>query len=317
MNFEEFFNKNKEFVLLTPILVVFFLFFIFSINSSNLNDKKIDQNFSGEKESIIEKPKVDYESVLKNIKAKSFCVYDFKKDEIVFSKNENLQLPLASITKLMSGFVVMDILPESTIVEIKTKDILEEGDSGLVVGENWKLKDLLDFSLITSSNDGMHAISSVLNNYKSSDGKNTIILMNERAKEIGLVNTVFMNETGLDIDKNLSGAYSSAYDVSLLLKKILKENISLISDTTKDIDSFVSESNITHVASNTNISINNIPNILLSKTGYTDLAGGNLAIVFDAGFSYPVSVVVLGSTIEERFSDVEKLVNLTLQKLSE
>jgi len=208
-------------------------------------------------------------------------------------------------------------LPKNTIVEIKTKDILEEGDSGLVVGENWKLKDLLDFSLITSSNDGMHAISSVLNSYKSSDGKNTVILMNEKAKEFGLVNTVFMNETGLDIDTNLSGAYSSAYDVSILLKKILKENTSLISDTTKDIDSFVSESNITHVASNTNISINNIPNILLSKTGYTDLAGGNLAIVFDAGFSYPISVVVLGSTIEERFSDVERLVNLTLQKLSE
>jgi D-alanyl-D-alanine carboxypeptidase len=50
---------------------------------------------------------------------------------------------------------------------------------------------------------------------------------------------------------------------------------------------------------------------MMSKTGYTDLAGGNLAVVFDAGIGHPVAVVVLGSTKEERFTDVQRLVRAT------
>jgi D-alanyl-D-alanine carboxypeptidase len=68
---------------------------------------------------------------------------------------------------------------------------------------------------------------------------------------------------------------------------------------------------------NTNVSINQISGLLASKTGFTNLAGGNLAVVFDAGFMHPVVIVVLGSTVDGRFSDVVNLEKITLQKLSE
>jgi D-alanyl-D-alanine carboxypeptidase len=55
-----------------------------------------------------------------------------------------------------------------------------------------------------------------------------------------------------------------------------------------------------------------MPGLLLSKTGYTDLAGGNLVIVFDVGIGHPVAIVVLGSTRDARFTDVEKLMHATL-----
>ena len=55
-----------------------------------------------------------------------------------------------------------------------------------------------------------------------------------------------------------------------------------------------------------------ISRLLLSKTGYTDLAGGNLALVFDAGIRHPVAVVVLGSSKEARFTDGIALVNAAL-----
>jgi len=58
--------------------------------------------------------------------------------------------------------------------------------------------------------------------------------------------------------------------------------------------------------------VTSIPGILLSKTGYTDLAGGNLVVVFDAGINHRVAVVVLGSTQTARFTDVEKLIHATL-----
>ncbi|MFA5934500.1 MAG: hypothetical protein WC827_01280 [Candidatus Paceibacterota bacterium] len=311
MNLKEFFKENKEFVILTFFVSIFFIVFFYSIN------QKPKEIIIVNKEQIIKKEVVNYEALLGEIKAKSFYVYDINNDKAIFAKDENLQLPLASITKLMSGLVILDVLPETTIVRIGRDDISQEGDTGLVVDEDWKLKDLLDFTLITSSNDGIHALSSVINSYEGINNKDIIKLMNEKAKILGLKNTLFLNETGLDVDLNLSGAYSSAYDISILLKDIIENNPILISQTKNDSEKFISENNISHFASNTNVSINKIPNIIASKTGFTDLAGGNLAIIFDAGFSYPIAIVVLGSTTDERFTDVEKLVKLTLQKLSE
>ena len=56
--------------------------------------------------------------------------------------------------------------------------------------------------------------------------------------------------------------------------------------------------------------------MLASKTGFTDLAGGNLAVAFNAGLLRPVVVVVLGSTRDEREEDVQKLIHATLVTLA-
>ena len=55
-----------------------------------------------------------------------------------------------------------------------------------------------------------------------------------------------------------------------------------------------------------------MPGLLRSKTGFTDLAGGNLAVIFDAGMNHPVAIVVLGSTQSGRFTDVKTLMAATL-----
>ena len=63
-----------------------------------------------------------------------------------------------------------------------------------------------------------------------------------------------------------------------------------------------------HKTKNTDELVNEIPGLIAGKTGYSDLAGGNLAVIFDAGFDHPLAVVVLGSTSEGRFNDVKQLV---------
>ena len=73
--------------------------------------------------------------------------------------------------------------------------------------------------------------------------------------------------------------------------------------------------NRVHILSNTNESLGRYPGILGSKTGYTDLAGGNLVIVFDVGINHPVAAVVLGSTREGRFEDMAKLTQATLKTI--
>jgi len=294
-------NKNRTIIIVAIFAAIFFV--IYSIENKNLKKEPI-------------KDVKDYSEELKSIEAKSFYVYDIPSEQPLFAKDEHLKLPLASITKLMSGLIVLDVLPRTTVVSINMEDILQEGDSGLVMGEKWRLKTLLDFSLMSSSNDGIHALSRTLDSYGKTNNMKTVDLMNYNATRFGLTDTNFINVTGLDVDKVVSGAYSSSRDIAILFERILKDDPAVISNTRNQSKDFVSESNIHHVVTNTNIAINNIPAILASKTGFTDLAGGNLAVIFDAGFSHPVVIVVLGSSEEGRFTDVEKLVNITLEKLS-
>lgn len=309
MEQNNFFKENKTLFVLTAFAV-----FILVILYSTPNSK---EQIKVQVEPVIQRPIPDYNLTINTIEAKSFYVYDLVDKQPIFSRDEHAKLPLASITKLMSGFVALDVMPNPTIVTITHDDIATEGDSGLVVDEKWNLKDLLDFSLMTSSNDGMHAIASTLNYYAAVNNKDIVKIMNERANNFGMKDTVFVNETGLDVDDNMAGSYSSAYDVAILMSKIIENNPALISCTNKTTEDFISLSKITHTAYNTNTSIDQLPGLLASKTGFTNLAGGNLAVIFDAGFMHPVVIVVLGSTSEGRFSDVIKLQKITLEKLSE
>jgi len=310
MNFKKVLKENNLLIVSAIFAVIVLSIIFFPKKETNISVKP-----------ITEKNIPDYQLVLDSIEAKSFYVYDISENKSIFSKDEHLKLPLASITKLMTGFVAMEVMPDTTIITISKSDVALDADnglqSGLFPGEKWKIKDLSDFSLMISSNGGMHAIASALNSYEAMNNKDTIKMMNEKAETLGLKDTVFINETGLDVDKNMSGAYSSAYDVSQLLKNIINNNPDLILSTNKQNENFVSESNVKHAASNTNTSLNQISGMIASKTGFTDLAGGNLAIVFDAGLMHPVAIVVLGSTADGRFSDVVKLAKITLEKLSE
>ncbi len=252
-------------------------------------------------------------TILEHIQAKSLYVYDIADHQALFARSADRQLPLASVTKLMTALVASDRLASTTIISITREDLAQEGDSKLLLGETWKLPDLLNFSLISSSNDGMHAIARTLNAVYATS---TIALMNAEAKQLGLTDTFFVNETGLDIDTFVSGAYSSAHDAALLLAHILIAHPDIVLRTAEPAALFISESGIKHIAVNTDKLIARIPNLIASKTGFTDLAGGNLVIAYDAGFAHPVVIAVLGSTENGRFSDVDLLITESLKKLS-
>lgn len=236
------------------------------------------------------------------VEAEAIYVYDIVKDEVLYSRNEEKQLPLASITKLMTAVIAREYLSDNLVVSITQEAIMEEGDSGFTAGEKWKINDLIDFTLLTSSNDGAHAIATV------SESFSFIEKMNEKAKIINLNQTYFSNESGLDASINSGGAYGSARDVALLVEYILRNHIDLIESTRNDELAINS-----HMAKNTNKYTGDIPGLIGSKTGFTDLAGGNLVIAFDAGINRPIIISVLGSTFEDRFNDVDKLAAASLK----
>jgi serine-type D-Ala-D-Ala carboxypeptidase (penicillin-binding protein 5/6) len=244
---------------------------------------------------------------------KAAYVYDIANQKVLFAKNEDEPLPLASVVKLMTALVAEEILSEKDSVPIDNLSIRQDGDSGLSEGEVFDRLSLSDYVLMSSSNDGAFALASVAGDaLMPNQGASAFVqAMNIRAKEIGLTNTHFKNPTGLDIGRYESGADGTAKDMALLMEYIVQNEPNILSFTQEDEARVWSESGQYHDAENTNYYIDKIPGLLGSKTGYTDLAGGNLVIAFSVGLNRPIVAVVLGSTHQERFTDTLRLVKET------
>ncbi len=246
-----------------------------------------------------------------SLEAKAVYVFDMREEKALFTKNAELPLPLASITKVLTALVAMGTLPAETIVTITNAHLATDGESGLTAGEQWNLSDLVSFMLITSSNDAATALRST---YEAETDGSFIAAMNAEAKRLGLTTSSFTNETGLDVGSSASNT-GSARDAALLLAAALHNIPETLDVTRYDSFTFISRTGNAHKVTNTNELANSIPWAVGAKTGFTDSAGGNLAISFDPSIGRPVIIVVLGSSREGRFTDVKRLVTATLSTM--
>lgn len=311
-------NRTKYFI---PVLVCLLIISVVVFSLLIIGEKALNK-----KEKIIVVKPSPFAEI--SLEAKSAVVWDVVNDKELFGKNSNEPLPLASLTKVMTAITINGKINDNQKVKITPADLKSEGDSKLVVGDTWQAKDLRDFTLLTSSNDGAFALAAVAeseqivppyNNPASTSPeelRNRFIKeMNDTASKIGLTNSKFFNEHGLDREADRGGAYGSAKDMAILFEYILK-NYPQILEATRYKNLEFASVNKKYSAENTNVVIDKIPNIIASKTGYTDLAGGNLVIVFDAGLNHPIIISILGSTAEGRFEDALKLVNATIKFIS-
>jgi D-alanyl-D-alanine carboxypeptidase (penicillin-binding protein 5/6) len=242
--------------------------------------------------------------------ARSAVVYDLATGKALYEKNANTQLPLASLTKLLTTYAAVTTLDKNTPITMSATAIAAEGDSGLSVGETFAFKDIVRYALVASSNDAAQAVAEAA--AKTQDKTDTSLLASAAAAAGLSQKTYALNGTGLDESAKVSGGYGTAQDVALLSGALLKKARGIAQATIERSVTVTDYSGVSHTLPNTNQDIVHIPNPLLSKTGYTDLAGGNLVVVFDAGINHPVAVVVLGSTRDGRFTDVDTLVKRTL-----
>lgn len=247
-----------------------------------------------------------------NLEAKAAYAIDLSDGQVLFDKNGSEVLPLASITKLVSAIVAEKYLPPETSIPITTGD-----SDGLDPGEVWSFKNLLAFTLVVSSNDGIDSIAdvagAVIATSSASDPESIFVEeMNKTTQSLGLSDMYFYNPSGLDESTTTSGGYGSAKDVAYLADYVLKNDPSILSATTNEKIT-VSSNLVSHTATNTDEAIPFIPSVVGSKTGYTDLAGGNLAVILDVGLMHPVALVVLGSSYDGRFTDMEALSAAVIQ----
>ncbi|MBI5045764.1 MAG: D-alanyl-D-alanine carboxypeptidase [Candidatus Niyogibacteria bacterium] len=241
-----------------------------------------------------------------DLEARAYLIFDFASDSVVASRNAELKWPLASLAKLMTAVVAEENILSDDIITVSKEAILEAGDDSFLVGEQFKKDTLRDIMMIQSSNDAAYALAEHLGIDRF------VALMNQKAVDLGLKNTSFTNSNGLDILGQEASAYASARDLMILMKYIL-ENHSKIFDVTRGSElSVLSEEGRSHKFMNTDRIVNDVPELIGGKTGFTDIAGGNLAIVVDIGIHHPVGMVVFGSSEEGRFSDMLKLYKTTI-----
>ncbi len=233
--------------------------------------------------------------------AKAAIVYDPADGRVLYEKNAMTQLPLASLTKLMTAEIVLTTESPDTPVRITASDLALQDSWGLAAGDTLPLHDLLKLGLIASSNNAMQAAAESL-------GNDYLQKMNDVAQNLGLAQTYFLNPTGLDVNSDTSGAYGSAYDVARLAALFYKQYPSYFELTQNDRVS-ISVGGRTVTAHATAAPLLSISGFIGAKTGYTDLAGGNLVALFDVEVGHPLVAVVLGSTQTGRFDDIRTLVN--------
>jgi serine-type D-Ala-D-Ala carboxypeptidase (penicillin-binding protein 5/6) len=264
---------------------------------------------------------IDFANTFEGIEigAQAAYIFDIKTGEVIFALNEDVQLPLASLTKIMSAVVALEEGSEDMRVRTADRLLGEPGGGDIRSGEWWRLKDLVNFSLIVSSNDGAKAIASAVGSLNTTSNKNPeeifVDKMNSRATELGLAQTYFLNPYGLDVSESFSGAYGTAKDSARLIAYAYLKFPEILETTAYPLFSVESLSGIMHNVENTNSLAGKLPGLSASKTGFTDLAGGNLAIVFEAGPNHPVAIAVLGSTRENRFEDIIKLQRASLEHI--
>lgn len=254
-----------------------------------------------------------------DIKAKaaiSVLVNEKGEKKLLFSKNSKEILPIASLTKLMSAYIVVNYLDISDNLKISSRALLGRGaDEIFKPGEVFKIKDLLYSSLVESENDGMTALAEVI-------GQEAFLsLMNLEAEYLGLKNTKFFNVTGLD-PKNPEEAtnFSTAEDMVILSEKIFENPLLTEMLSAKEFLLYTSDNIFHHKSLTTNKLLNssdlNFKNMefVAGKTGETNRAGGCLVLALKMSSSKGILInVILGSN--NRFGEMKKLVDWSLKSL--
>lgn len=252
------------------------------------------------------------------LQAKAVYVVDLQTGVTLYEKNAEQPLPLASVTKLMTALVTHEILSENDTVFIDLAAVLQDGDSGLTGGETFDVSTLNDLVLMTSSNDGAYAMAETAGGVLGDGAGSFVAAMNIRAEQLALESLEFKNPTGLDLEnETVPGAMGTAKDVAGLMAFIATNYPEILESTTELSSRFYNDTGAYHDARNTNGTVTEIDGLISSKTGYTDLAGGNLAIAYDAGLNHPIVIVVLGSSRTGRFTDVLTLVDAINESLTD
>lgn len=238
---------------------------------------------------------------LKNIKepdlnSRNAIILDKNTNRILYEKDANTQVAMASTTKVMTFLVVAELcnLDEETTVSRESAAI---GGSSMHLkrGEVITVEALLYGMLMSSGNDAAGALAE----HAAGSIEDFCKLMNEKARILGAYNTHFTSPHGLDNDEH----FTTAYDLALITKAAVQDPLFIEIISTKQLT--ISGHNLT----NTNPLLGQIPYVVGGKTGYTSNAGRCLVLYVKSDDVSAIVVLLGSSSSEKRISDAVSCVS--------
>lgn len=248
----------------------------------------------------------------------SSVVLDVDSGTILHYDEGRLQMPIASLTKMMTAIVVLEKvknLDEEVLIDEEA--VLAEGtkvgcprsgycvDERLRKGEKVTVKDLLMAMLLNSANDAAIA----LGKHVAGSQKEFAKIMNEKAKDLNLGDSKFCNPSGLDEDD----CYSSAYDLARITAYSMKYDLIWKVMKLPEVEIGSCDGKYTHRLKNTDLLLGQIPNCLGGKTGFTYNAGKSLMMAAADPQSGKHRVIAVILNDNNRWEDMTKLINWTFE----
>ena len=236
-----------------------------------------------------------------NVAAKSAVLMDVETGTVLYEQNPHESLAPASVTKVMTLLLIMEAIDSGKILWEDTVTASEEAAAKggsqifLKVGESMSVLDMVKSIAVSSANDAACAMAEHLAGSESA----FVEQMNQRAKELGMENTHFVNCTGLDDDPDAKEHRTSAYDIALMSRELLKNHPDITKFTTIWMDTVRDGA---FGLSNTNKMVRFYSGCTGLKTGFTSGAGYCLSAAARRDGLELIAVVMGSETSKDRFA---------------
>lgn len=235
-----------------------------------------------------------------SLTARAILIKDLTTGTILYQKDMNSPLPIASTTKIMTAMVASEYFKQNSILEVSDSAEIPGTKVGFFKGENLSFRSLLYGMLLSSGNDAAYAIAE---NYPGGV-LSFVSQMNKKVKELDLKNTHFDNPAGFDNPRH----FSSALDLAKITEETLKNSQLSRIFATKQTDIVSLDRRYNHKLSNLNRLLSEVAGVLGVKTGKTEAAKENLITLIERD-GHRVLIVLLGS--DNRFGETTKLIDWT------
>lgn len=239
------------------------------------------------------------------ISAPSAVLMELETGKVIWEKNSDVKRPMASTTKIMTALIALETLPIDKVVKVSKKATeIGEAEIYLTEGETITVENLLYGLLLRSGNDAAVALAEA----SAGSEENFVERMNKKAVEIGALNTHFANSHGLDGGNH----YTTAYDLALITREALKNNIfrEIVSTKKKNIP-WPGKPYPRHLENHNKLLFKR-SDVKGVKTGYTSKAGHCFVSLSQKGGIEILAVVLGAPTSEDCFRDSELLLDYGL-----
>ena len=243
-----------------------------------------------------------------DVAGKSALLMDAATGTVLYEKNAHEKLSPASVTKVMTLLLIMEAIDSGkigwndTVTASETAAAKGGSQIFLKVGETMSVTDLVKSIAVSSANDAACAMAEHI------AGSETAFVsqMNDRAAQLGMADTHFVNCTGLDDSADAADHLTCAYDIAIMSRELMVNHPDITKFTTIWMDTV---RNGTFGLANTNKLIRFYPGAVGLKTGYTSKAGFCLSACAQRDGMMLIAVVLGAETSQERFSACKSMLD--------